>query len=52
MASSLSILVNNLFEGIKRIKCKLRHSDKKYETCGIKYKNCNCFLEYISLKMV
>ena len=37
MASSLSNLVNNLSEGIHRIKCKFGHSDKKYETCGIEY---------------
>ena len=29
MASSLSNLVNNLSEGIHRIKCKYRHDDKK-----------------------
>ena len=46
MANSLSNLVNNLFEGIRRIKCKLGHNDKKCETCRIKYKYCNCFLEY------
>ena len=28
MASSLSNLVNNLSEGIHRIKCKKRHDDK------------------------
>ena len=45
MASSLSNLVNNLSEELQRIKCKLGHDDKKYETCGIKYKYCDCFLE-------
>ena len=29
MASSLSNLVNNLSEGLHRIKCKLEHDDKK-----------------------
>ena len=29
MASSLSNLVNNLFEGLHRIKCKLERDDKK-----------------------
>ena len=38
MASSLSNLVNNFSEGVQRIKCKYRHDDKKFETCGIKYK--------------
>ena len=37
MASSLSNLVNNLSEGIHRIKFKFRHDDKKCETRGIKY---------------
>ena len=32
MASSLSNLVNNLSEGIQKIKCKHRHNDKKCET--------------------
>ena len=45
MASSLSNPVNNLCEGIYRIKCKYRHDDKKSETCGIKYKYRDCFLE-------
>ena len=47
MASSLSNLVNNLSEGIYRIACKYGHDDKKCETCGTKYKYCDCFLEYI-----
>ena len=36
MTSSLSNLVNNLFEGIHKIKCKYGNDDKKCETCGIK----------------
>ena len=43
MASSLSNLVNNLPEGIHKIKWKHGHDDKKCETCGIKYKYCVCF---------
>ena len=50
MGSSLSNLVNNLSEGIHRIKCKQRHDDKKCETCGIKYKYCDCFGKYTNLK--
>ena len=50
IASSLSNLVNNLSEGIHKIKCKFGHGDKKCETCGIKYKYCDCFLEYINCK--
>ena len=42
MASSLSNLVNNLSEGIHRIKCKFGHDDKKCEVCRIKYKYCDC----------
>ena len=38
MASSLSNLVNNLSEGLHKIKCKLKHGNKKFETFGIKYK--------------
>ena len=37
MESSLSNLVNNLSEGVHRIKCKLEHGDKKYEISSIKY---------------
>ena len=50
MASSLLNLVNNLSEGIHRIRCKSRRDDKTCETCGIKYKYCDCFLEYINFK--
>ena len=50
MASSLSNLINNLSEGISRIKCKNGHDDKKCETCGIKYKYRDCFLEYTNFK--
>ena len=50
MASSLSNLVSNLSEKIHRIKCKFGHNDKKSETCGIKYKYCDCFLEYTKFK--
>ena len=35
---------------LKDIRCKLGHDDKKCETCGIKYKSCDCFLEYINFK--
>ena len=38
MASSLSNLVNNLSEGLDKIKFKLKHGNKKFETFGIKYK--------------
>ena len=35
---------------LHKIKCNYRHDDKKCETCGIKYKNCDCFLEYTGIK--
>ena len=50
MASSLSNLVNNLAERIHKIKCKSEHDDKKRETCGVKYKNSDCFLEYANFR--
>ena len=50
MVSSLSNLVNNLSEGIHRIKCKYGHDDKKCETWEVKYKYCDCFLEYTNVK--
>ena len=49
MASSLSNLVNNLSEGIHKIKCKYGHDDKKCETCEIKYNYC---LNTQTLKMI
>ena len=50
MANSLSNFVNNLSEGIHKIKCKYGHDDKKCETCRIRYKYCDCFLEYANFK--
>ena len=50
MASSLSNLVSNLPERVHRIKCKFGHSDKKCETCKIRYNYCDCFLDYINFK--
>ena len=29
---------------------KFRHDDEKCETCGIKYKYCDYFLEYTNFK--
>ena len=50
MSSSLSNLVNNLSEGIHKIKCNYRHDDKKCETCGIKHKYCDRVIEYTNFK--
>ena len=52
MASSLSNLVNSLAEGIHKIKNKCGHDDKKSKICGIKYKDCSCFLEYRSVNLI
>ena len=46
----MSHLVQNLSEGLDKIKCKSEHDDKKWETCGTKYKFCDCFLECINFK--
>ena len=50
MASSLSILADNLAKGIKNFKCKHRHDNKICKMCGIKYKYCKCCLEYTTIK--
>ena len=50
MASSLSNLANNLSEVIYKIKCKFGHHNKICETCGIKYRYCDCFLVYTNFK--
>ena len=50
MANFTSSLANNPAEGIYKIKCKNKHNNKKCETCGIKYKNCDCFLKYTNFK--
>ena len=50
MEGSLSKLVNNLSQGLCRIKCKLEQNDKTCETCEIRYKHCDCFLEYTDFK--
>ena len=50
MASLLSNPVNNLSERIHKVKCKHGHEDKKCETCGIKYRYCNCFFECTDFK--
>ena len=49
MASS-SNLVNNLVEGIHKIKSRYEHIDEKCETCEVNYKDCDCFLKYTNFK--
>ena len=50
MASLLSNHVNNLAEGMDKIKCKYGLGNKKNEACRIKYKDCECFFEYTHFK--
>ena len=50
LANSLSNLVNNPTEGIRKIKLKYGNDHKKCETCGIKYKDRECCLEYTKIK--
>ena len=50
MTSALSIFFNNLAEQIHKIRCKYGHNDKKFETCEIRYKDCNFSLEYTKFK--
>ena len=50
VASSLSNLVNNLSKKKHNIKWKFWHGNKKCQTYGIKYKCCDCFLEYTNFK--
>ena len=45
-------LVNNLAERIHKIKFKYEHDDGKFEMWGIKYRDCECFLEYRSVKYI
>ena len=51
IASSLSNLVDILPERIHKIKCQYGHDYKTCETCGIKDKDCGCFLEYTNFKV-
>ena len=50
MASLLSNLGKNLAKGIHKINCKFRHVAEKCETCGIKYKYCECCLQCLSFR--
>ena len=50
MASLLSNPTNNLSEGTRKTKWKYGYDNKKYDTCRIKYKYCNCFLEHTNFK--
>ena len=42
--------MNNLSDGLHRIKRKLGHDNEKCETYAINYKYCDCFLQYANFK--
>ena len=44
MTRSLTNLANNLAK-IHEVKYKYQHDDKKFETCGIRCKDFDCFFE-------
>ena len=46
--SLLKVLLRKLTAN--RIKCQYGHDNAKCETCGIKYKDCECCLEYKTSK--
>ena len=50
MAILLSNFYDNLTEGVHYIKYKYGHDNKKWEMCGVEYKDCECFLEYTIIK--
>ena len=50
MGSLLSNRVNNIAHGIHKLNVNTGRMIKKYETCGIKCKDCQCFFEYTRLK--
>ena len=50
VASLLSNLVNNLAEGIHKIKYKYGYNNKKCKTFRVKFKDFECFLEYTNNK--
>ena len=50
MASSLSNFTDNLAEEIHKIKFKYGYYNKKCKKCGLKYKDCECYLEYANVK--
>ena len=35
---------------LKEFKCKHKHDDKKCETCEVKYRDCESYLEYTNFK--
>ena len=47
----MSNLVDNVAGGIHKVKCNYGYDNKKCKTCGMKYKDCGCCLEY-TLKII
>ena len=41
--------IDNLAEGIHTIKCKYGYDNTRCETCRIKYKYYECYLQYINM---
>ena len=52
MPSSLSNLVNNLSEGLHRIKCKLEHDDKNVKQVGLNIRIAIVFSNIQILKII
>ena len=52
MARLLTNLGDNLAQGIQKIKGKYGHGNKKCEQCSVKYKDYECFLEYVNVESV
>ena len=50
MASSLSNFAKHLAQGIHGSRCTYGYDNKTFEKCGIKYKDCECYVEYINSK--
>ena len=50
ITSLLSNHVNNFAEEIHKNKCKFGYGNEKCKTCGVKYKECECCLEYTNVK--
>ena len=50
MVSLLSNLVDNLTEGILKIKCEYGHGIKEWEISGIKYNDCEFSRVYTNVK--
>ena len=52
MVSSSWKFVDNLANGIHKIKCKYGKNKKKIEDCGNIYRGCNFYLQYKRLQFL